>query len=166
MATIAVSQISDFYETLRYLLGDRDATIQLYPDAVLLGGVRSCIRLNQIPALSVGVDNVSLTPEITDPNQFALVAYHTVKGFVDSHPDRYSYKTRAMGESFGSWRTFLDELKSNIHRLESGEMFAGWYNYYTWLAGVSGLPLGLVLTELSVRAPFHRVGISVDGITP
>ncbi len=118
-----------------------------------------------MPGYAVDTDQSQLTPEVTDPNKWALVCYHTVKGFVDNNPDRYSYKTRAVGESFGSWRNFLDELKINIYKLENGCMFSTWQTYYTWLAGMSGLPLGLVMARLNVRAPFYTVGLSTDGIT-
>ena len=162
---MSTTAIAEFYETIRFLLGDHDATIQQYPDAVLVQSVRLIIRLNKVPGVTVATDVTQLTPAITDPNQWALVAYHTVKGFVDSNPDRYSYKTRAIGESFGSWRNFLDELKLNIYRLENGTMFSGWVKYYTWLAGLAGLPLGLVLAQLRVRAPVYTVGISTDGFS-
>lgn len=160
-----MTAIADFYETIRFLLGDHDATVQQYPDGVLLKAVRSTIRLQQIPGYAVAPDQVNLTPEVTDANHWALIAYHTVKAFVDNNPDKYSYKTRAMSESFGSWRDFLDELKTNIYRLENGTMFSTWQSYYTWLSGISGLPLDLVLTRLSVRAPFYDVSVAVSGVT-
>jgi hypothetical protein len=160
-----VTPISDFYETIRFLIGDRDTTVQMYSDAVLLQSVRSCIRLQKISGYAVTADLKQITPAVTDVNAWALVAYHTVKAFVDSHPDKYSYKTRAIGESFGSWRNFLDELKLNIYKLENGTMFSGWQNYYTWLSGVSGLPLEMVMANLTVRAPWISVGLSTDGIS-
>lgn len=162
---MATTSIAEFYETIRFLLADRDTTIQQYPDAVLAASVRSCIRLQRVPGYAVDTDPTQITPAVTDVNHWALIAYHVVKGFVDSHPDRYSYKTRAIGESFGSWRQFLDELKLNIYRLENGTMFSGWFSFYTWLSGMSGLPLNLVLAQLNVRAPFYTVGLSQDSVT-
>ncbi len=162
---MTTTNISDFYETMRYLLGDRDSTVRQYPDAVLAAAVRSCIRLQKIPGYGVAPSQTEITPAVSDPNVWALVAYHTVKGFVDSNPDRYSYKTRAIGETFGSWRQFLDELRSNIYTLENGAMFSSWQNYYTWFSGVSGLPLEHVMANLTVRAPWLSVGLSTDGVT-
>jgi hypothetical protein len=160
-----MTAISDFFGTVRFLLGDHDPTIQQYGDTVLLEGVRACIRLQGVPGLALAPDLSHITPEVTDPNQWALVCYHTVRGFVQNNPDRYSYKTRPMSESFGSWQPFLDQLQRNIYKLESGAMFSGWHNYYTWLAGLSGLPLELVMASLNVRAPFHSVSISADGVS-
>lgn len=156
--------ISEFYETLRFLLGDHDPTIQQYPDAVLAAAVRSTIRLQKVPGLAVDLDLMQLTPGIQEPNQWALVAYHVAVGFIASHPDQYAYNTRALSERFGGWIAARDELKRNIYKLENGTMFSGWINYYTWLAGMAGLPLGLVMAQLTVRAPFYTVAISTDGI--
>lgn len=156
--------VSDFYETIRFLLGDHDATVRQYPDEVLGAAVRSCIRLQRVPGISVA-SQTDLTPEVTDPNKWALVAYHTVKGFVDSNPDRYSYRTRAIGETFGSWRNFLDELGRSIYKLENGKMFSTWQSYYTWLAGASGLPLVTLMANINVRAPFYNVTLGLDGVS-
>lgn len=160
---MVTTAISDYLETLRVLLGDHDATVRQYPDEVLAAAVRTCIRLNRLPGYTLASD-LEITPALTDPNDWALVAYHTVKLFVANNPDRYSYKTRAMSETFGSWRVFLDELDRNIYKLKNGKMFSSWQTYYTWLNGAVGLPLDYVLTNLTVRAPYLRVGLAADGL--
>lgn len=162
--TAQATAIADLYETIRWLLGDHDPTVPQYVDSQLASAVRGCIRLQRVPGYALTPDLAAITPALSDPNKWALVCYHVVKGYIDSNPDRYAWGTRALRESFGSWRGFLDELKLNIYRLENGAMFSGWYNYYTWLAGMSGLPLDLVLTQLNVRAPFISVDISTDGV--
>ena len=161
---MATTAISDFYEPIRFLLEDRDPTIQLYSDDQLLIAVRTCIRLQRVPGYSLAVDLTQITPEVADPNKWALVVYHTVKHYVDNQPDRYSYRTRAVSESFGGWRGFLDELKTNIYKLENGAMFSSWNNLYTWFAGMAGLPLNTVMTELFVHAPFWSGSLGTDGL--
>lgn len=161
---MATTAISDFFETLRFMLEDQDATVQKYPDAQLATAVRTTLRTRQVPAYSVAPDVSQITPEVTDPNDWALIALHTVRNYVRREPDRSSWGVRAYKESHGSWQKYLDALDRDIHKLANGAMFSGWYNYYTWLQGMSGLPLNLVLARLNVRAPFYTVNLSTDGV--
>lgn len=156
--------IGEFNETLRFLLGDHDGTVRAYPDEVLASAVRSVIRLNSVPGYTLSPSGTEIEPELSNPNHWALVAYHTVKAFVDSHPDRYSYRLRSISETFGSWRGFLDELKRKIHLLENGEMFSSWQSWYSWLSGVSGLPVGQLATRVSIRSPSSAVSIGGDEV--
>lgn len=160
-----MTAISDFYDTLRWLLGDYDSTYQRYSDALLARAIQSTVRLNKLPDFALDTNPAYINPEITDPNDWALLAYHCVKGFVDSRPSLRTLRTRAQSMAVGHYERFLDELKTNIYRLENGDMFSGWQNYYTWLAGMSGLPLGVVMAQLNVSAPWYSVGISTDGIS-
>jgi hypothetical protein len=144
-----MTTLDQFYPALRLLLQDT-GDVKAYPDDILADGLRTMIRMNKVPAYALTGDQNAITPDAlgdgSDPNVYALMIYHTVKLFIGGTPDRYSFRTRALSESFGSATHFLTQVELEIHALESGECIQGWQTFHDWLAGVSGLPLGLVLT--------------------
>lgn len=121
--------LSRFYRATRFLLDDRDAEFRQYPDATLLDGLRTALQLNRLPGYALTDDELSVTPAITDPNVFALLALHTAKLFADPSPASYSYKRRSISESFGNSYQFLETLLLEIHKLENGTMFSGWQSW-------------------------------------
>lgn len=155
--------ITDLYPYLRHLLGDRDSAIQEYEDAALLTAVRTAIRTNALPNFSLTSDSNSITPAVSDANQFALLLYRVVRSFAAARPDRRSVRTRAFTETEGSWRTFLHELENDIHRLENGDLFSGWQSFYGWLEGVSGLSVGHLLTEVQTTGTIRTLSIPNAG---
>jgi hypothetical protein len=164
-----MTSLNFFNITLRVLLGDLDPSTFAYPDLTLANGVRSAILMNKVPGFALTVDQNNVTPDVigpgTNPNTFALIVYHTVRLFVMNNPDRYSYKTRVLSESFGSTQNFLTTLELDIHKLENGTKFDGWISYHSWVAGMAGLPVGLVLTNVNVKAPFFTANVSTAGVT-
>lgn len=156
--------ITQFYRPLRILLGDADPVVKRFPNEVLGDGVRTAVQLNKLPTYALSVDELSIDPEITNPNKFALLTYHTARLFVSPVPEKYSFRTRAFGESFGSVRHHLQTLELEIHRLENGTMFSAWQNYFTWLSGMAGLPLAEVLTDMVAEAPLWHATLTREGI--
>lgn len=156
--------LTELYEPVRFLLGDNgsESAMFQYSDGSLAGALRTAISLNKLKGFCLTPDKLAVQPELSDPNKFALLIYHTVKLFVDPQPSGYHYKTRAVSETFGHWRDFIRTLESEIHHLENGAMFSGWMNYYTWLQGISGLPLGQLLTQLNMRSPIFGQQFSLD----
>jgi hypothetical protein len=149
------------------MMGDLDPTVQRYPDATLAQGVRAAISLNKLASTGITYtipDGENTSPDITDPNTFALLCYHTVKLFLDPEYDRYAFKTRAFSESFGSRNRYLMTLEHEINFLENGDMFSGWQNYFTWLSGMAGLPLAEVLTDMEVQAPLWTATLTREGL--
>ena len=153
-----------FRPALRIMLGDFDAVAQQYADTVLDDGVRAAIQLGKLPGFELSVDRNGINPNIGNANAFALVTYHTAKLFVQSRPDRYSYKTRPMSESFGSLHRFLASLEADIHKLENGDLFLGYQTYFSWLTGTAGLPLFETLVQFDLSAPFWSVSLTRDGM--
>ena len=157
-----------FFLPLRMMLGDLDPSVQRYPDGTLRDGVRTVVMLNKLRGFTVGPDQQSIVPDIVgpglDPNKFALLCYHTVKLFVDPEHDRYGFRTRAFSENFGSRKRFLQSLEMEIHKLENGEMFSAWQNYFAWLSGMAGLPLAEVLTDMHVHAPLWNATLTREGM--
>lgn len=159
--------ISLTYPVLRVMMGDLDPSVQRYPDPTLAQGVRAAVALNKLGTTGVTYtipDGENITPDITNPNTFALLCYHTAKLFIDPEWERYSFRTRAFSESFGSRNRFLMTLEMEIHMLENGAMFSGWQNYFTWLSGMAGLPLAEVLTQMNVQSPLWTATLTREGL--
>ena len=159
-----------FYLPLRIMLGDLDPSVQRYPDLTLQAAVRTALVLGKVRgyALDLAAGVPSVTPDMVgeglSPDPFALLCYHTCKLFMDSQPDRYAFRTRALSESFGSVHRFLQSLEMEIHRLENGAMFSGWQNYFSWLSGMAGLPLAEVMTDMHVQAPLWNATLTREGM--
>lgn len=156
MATL----ISDFYEPIRFILGDRDSTVRLYDDSAISAGVRSSIKMNYLPGFTLTGDLLSVTPDVSDPNDYALLVLKIARSFVAPNPSRYSYKTRAISESFGDYKQFIAMLDESLHELENGVMFAGWQMFKGWWEGMFGVSLVSVLTQVNVKAPWRTLTIA------
>lgn len=156
--------LENFRPALRIMLGDFDAVSRQYPDAALDDGVRTVMRLGKLPGFTLSPDLLAIDPEVRTANAYALITYHAVKLFVQSRPDRYSYKTRPMSESYGNSYRFLASLEADIHKLENGEMFLGYQTYFSWLSGTAGLPLYETLVQFDLHAPFWAVSLTRDGM--
>lgn len=160
-----MSSIAVFRMPIRFVLGDNnsDATLFSYPDDSIDEAVRTVLFFGKMKGFSISPsDNTMITPDVVDPNRCALLSYHAAKLFVDPMPSRYSFKTRAQSESIGDFKGLVATLESEIYRLENGTMFTGWMNYFNWISGMSGLPLGQVLTQLNVNNPIYSQNFSLD----
>ena len=156
--------ITVFYPATRILLGDTDLVAQQYPDAVLLQAVRAVMFLNKLPGFALTPDQNFITPDFGDPNNYALITYHTVKLFVQNRPERFDFKMRGYSEQTGNTNRFLSSIEAEIHALENGTMFSGWQSYFAWLHGMAGLPLGEVLAQFDVQAPLWKATFTRDGM--
>jgi hypothetical protein len=157
-------QLLYFYRPLRVMLGDFDPDARQYPDEVLRDAVKTAVQLNKLPGYTLSVDEAAVEPEFRDANQFALLTYHTAKLFVQAMPDRFSFRTRAYSESAGSMLRFLTTLEAEIDAIENGTRFEGYQNYYSWLHGMAGLPLGEILAGFDVQAPLWKATFTRDGM--
>ncbi len=155
--------LAETYDVTRILLGDLDATVQHYSDPTLALTSRAAIQLGKVPGIALTLDRTGVTPDPTTP-QFALWTYWMAKLLATPTPDGYSFRTRAFSERFGHQRDLLGELGARIHELENGEgAFSSWQSYYCWLFGMEGLPVGGILTDVNVRAPFFTATITRAG---
>lgn len=157
--------LSGTFDTLRHFLMDYDPAFRQYSDGVLTVAVRSALMMNKLEGFVVAIDNISIDPPITDPNDYALLVYEVVKSFVVARPDKYSYDTRAVKESFGGWQNLIWEVEKNIHKLKNREYLTCWQHYTSWVEGMSGLPSGDSVVNVEIRAPFATVQISNGGAT-
>jgi hypothetical protein len=157
--------VSELREPLRVILGDRDASFYMYEDAALDAGVRTAVRMGLVEGYSLATGNTAITPDVSEPNDLALLLYHTVKLFVQSAPDSQSYRTRAISESMGAYKRFLAELEQSIHELENGTMFSSWQNFSTWSMGLFGADLWSLLSDVTVDRPVATVNVGASGIS-
>ena len=172
-----MTPINLFFGPVRLMLDDWDPSVRRYPDSVLLSGVQAIVQLGRlnrsILAPNVGFtitpDGQSITPDVVtaapaSADLFALGCLHTAKLFLDPQRDRYSFRTRSVAESLGNQYRYLSTLEAEIHKLENGEMFAGYQNYWSWLTGTSGLPLGEILAQFDVQSPLWKATFTRDGM--
>jgi hypothetical protein len=155
--------ISEFRDPLRHLLGDRHASVYQYSDGNLDAAVKTMVKMGKLAGFALTPAQDAVTPDVSDPNDYALLLYETVRSFVAGNPDRYSYRTRALSETFGRWREFLDYLETNIHELKNGAMFDGWQSFAGWWRGNVGEDLLEVMTRVEVQAPVQTVTVNSDG---
>ncbi len=167
-----MTPIPFLYPTLRVLMEDYTAPYQ-YPDATLLQGVTGMLLMNKLPGYS-SPDGANITPDIvganvnpcTGANLFALAIYQTVKLFYMPKPDLAAYGDRTVKTKYsGAAKRFLTHLELEIDALINCAKFDGWQSYHNWVAGMAGLPVGLTLTNVNVRAPFFTANVSTAGVT-
>jgi len=154
--------LSDWYEVVRVLLGDTNESLQMRSDAQLLTGLRSALKLNKLVGYSLDTDLASVTPAITDPNVYALLALHSAVLFLGPESRAYSTRRRASARSFGSNGRYLDDLLSEIHALENGTYFTSWQSLASFFQGAQGISILAHLTEIQVSGPAGAVGYNLN----
>lgn len=148
--------ISDFRESLRFLLCDFNAQEQTYSNADLDSAIRSSVRLSAVDGVVLtACRNQIKTPGGADPspNQFALLALKTAEVLVSGNPDGYSYRTRAISEKFDGYTNQLETLRGRIYDLEAGTGFLTWQEWASFIHGVDGINRRVVETSLTGTPP-------------
>lgn len=149
---------------LRYLLNDLNPNFYEYQNSILTGAVAAALALNKLPGFTLSADGVTITPQMY-PNGFALLNYKTAKLFLSPQPKEYQFKSRAFSEKIGDWSRAIIDLDKEIYEIESGAQMDGWQNFYSFLAGISGLSLLEVFTRMRVNAPFYTITLTATGGT-
>lgn len=153
--------LTDFYVSMRMVLGDIGDS-QQYADTALRDAVRTAVRMGKLPTLTLTPALDGVTPDVTTPTDFARMVLHSSRLFVVNRPKTYAYRRRAVSESFGGWDGLLADMDMQLHNLENNSI-SGWQSYFGWLAGMSGLPLAQVMTEVSVQGPWYSVAVTGAG---
>ena len=172
-----MTAINLFYGPLRLTLDDWDPSVRRYPDAILLSGVQTVVQLGRLNrawnapcgGFTLSPDGQSIVPDVVTNNPltvnlFALTVLHTTKLFLDPERERYAWKTRSASENLGNRYRYLSTLEAEMHKLENGEMFMGYQNYFAWLSGTAGLPLGEILAQFDVQSPIWKATFTRDGM--
>jgi hypothetical protein len=110
-------------------------------------------------------DNLSITPGLDNPNTWMLMVYKAASVFAYAGGDAYSYRTRAMSESFGASNHLLMSLETALHELQNGTMFSSWQSLSGWAAGLTGLEFWSHMTQLTFTAPIQTVTVSASGMS-
>ena len=85
--------------------------------------------------------------------------------FLRPQRSRYGYRTRAISETFGDIHRYVEALEAEVHRLNNGEaLFQGYQSYFSWLSGISGLPVGEILAQFDVESPLWKATFTRDGM--
>lgn len=157
--------VSDFYDPVRFLLGDHDDTDRLTQDTAIARGVRTLIKGADISGYTLDGAGNNLSPNVTASDYMRIAAKVALR-YVGSFPERQSAATRGWRESIGSFKGLKIDLEELIYKIESGGMFEGWQSLATWLEGFSGVRESwLHLVRLKVDAPFNTVTLTSDGIS-
>ncbi len=159
--------ISDLYEPVRAFLGDFNSTVRKYQDASIADVIRSVVRCGRVPGITVGSGNLTLEPGLSTPLLFAQTVYHACLAFIGPNAASYSYRTRAIGESFGEQKDFIHELKTALYEIENGgaSSFTGWVDFHSWAMSLTGVDLWAVMSEVKTNAPVATITVGRDGIT-
>lgn len=154
------TEISDLYTSLRHILGDRDSNAYRYENSALLAGVQTIMKCGKVTGYSLTSDTLGITPDLTDPNDFALTLYHTALSFIASEPDGWSFRTRSASKTVGSSKGFVRQLEANIHDLENGEMFDSWQSFGEWVRGVQGIDLASFLSPMGTITKLTTISVN------
>ncbi len=156
-----IANISDWLEPVRFLLGDHGPTPE-FADATIESGLIFFLKGGRLRRHAVVMPGRTVSPAVTDPNLYMLLALLVAKHLAGSRPDRRSFRSRAWAESEGGRGQLIFQLEEELHRLEGGAMFEAWGSLGSWLQGVGGLPgtcLWSHLTRVQVEAPVDSVSV-------
>jgi hypothetical protein len=136
-----VTPFSDFYSTLRTLLGDNDSYSNFeYQNGALDGAVRSVFLLGRGPDnYALNGDRQSTTdinPEIPSGDPFALIAYEAGLLLIGGSDGAFSYKTRGLSvhRSGDKPKTLLAELRVKIYAIRAGTaQFVSIQSFVSWV---------------------------------
>lgn len=157
---MSTTNLTEFHECLRAVLDDNDPDAPQYEVATLSKTLRSVVRMGQLPGYTLTADRLEITPAIATARDFALLVYKSARMLVAPRPALYQFKTRALTETFGNYRQFLDHLEETIYALENGEaMFSSWQNFAGWFQGLYGISLPALLTNVNITAPINTVQV-------
>lgn len=157
--------VSDFFEPVRAFLGDfKPGKFRKYEDQAIASVVRSLIRCGQLPGYSLDPSRLKIVPPIADPAKFGLLTYKACRTFVTPNQASYSFRTKALGETFGNQRDVLWELQNAIEELENPTMFATWQSFAAWTMSLTGMDIWAHLSEMQTNAPIATVTIGRQGL--
>lgn len=130
-----MSNINDFIEPVRWLLGDHNDADRMFDDAAYLRGLRLVVKGGQVNGYGLDSDNLTIVPDVPDGPVYLLVAAKVARGFAASVPSRQGVKTRAWSETMGDYEQLLAKLEELIHDCESGTEGIGFQSYLGFING-------------------------------
>lgn len=128
-------QVDEFIEPVRWLLGDHNDAIRMYPDAVYERGIKTIVKGGQVDGYTLAGDQVTIVPDVPDGPTFLLLAAKVALGFAQSFPARQGTRTRAWSETIGDYDTLVDRLRELVYDCENGNMGVGFQGYLAFISG-------------------------------
>jgi len=164
-AAADTTAVWELREIVRVFLGDFDAAVRRYQDSAIDSVVRSLIRTGAVAGHALTNDRLGITPAISDALALGLLAYKAVRAILLPNLASYSYRTRALSESFGRQDQFMFALETAIYENENGEMFSSMLSFYSWVNSITGVNVWALLTDMKITAPVATVNLDGSGIT-
>jgi hypothetical protein len=161
-----VTAISEFYDPVRFILGDHDPACPDVEDAAIARGIKFIVRSGEVPSYAVAGD--SITPDVAAARDYRLITLLTARAFRASEPDSKAMRVRQHAWSKGGYKTFLTMLDLAIAETRNGgstgSKFCGWSNFLSWLEAQSGVHnIWMQLTRLKLETPLAQVTVSTGG---
>jgi hypothetical protein len=158
--------ITDFRTPVRAILGDFDLTVRKYQDTAIDSVVQMVVRSGQLPGFVINAGGTGITPDVIAGRDYGLLIYKAAKAFVTPNAAAYSYRTRALSESFGSQGHFIQQLENALHDIDSGggAMFSTQLGFRSWFLGMAGVDPWADMADMEVNAPTATVSIGRDGV--
>lgn len=135
-----------------------------YEDNTVTRMVRALVQMGELNGYCLTPDMSAIAPVITNPKAFGTLIYKTAKRLLLPNAAPYSYRTRAMSESFGAQTAFLADLENALYDLQNPTMFSSYQTFYAWLGGVVGLDVWTMMTKMKVDAPIAEAQINISGL--
>lgn len=130
--------LSEFYEPVRALLGDFNREVRRHEDSAIASVLRMLVRGGRLTGYALAVDRLSISPEVLAPDAWITLAYRAAITFILPESGSYSYRMRAVSESFGDRKHVLVALEQQLREVENGGadvVFGSWQSLSGWLAG-------------------------------
>jgi hypothetical protein len=131
--------------------------------------VKNLVKCGQMEGYTVDAPGTNISPTIeTVPVDYGRLVYKACLAIVAPRAAAYSYRMRAIGETFGNQRDFLMRLEGELFELENGgdggAMFNSFVDFQTWAMSVTGVNPWLQMTEMQINSPVATVTVGRDGI--
>ena len=164
-AMLAVTPVWMTIEPVRAVLGDFPKLGKhRYEESTVTRMVRALVQMGELDGYVLTPDLNGIAPVITNPKIFGALIYKAAKRLLLPNAAMYSYRTRAMSESFGEQKAFVADLENALYDLENPTMFRSYQTFYAWLGGVVGLDIWTMMTKMKVDAPIAEAEINISGL--
>ncbi len=159
-----MTALTDFYEPLRVVLGDRFGTATT--DATLASALRITLNKGGVPGQSLYLDRFQITPGITAPSDYASLLFKSAFTIILPDAAACGYSTRAWSERFGDAGDLLAWIRQEIIEAEGdGAYFATWQDFGGFMRGFgSRQDFWESVVSTKVNAPFRAVEFSASGV--
>lgn len=161
------TSISEFRDPVRAVLGDFNTTVRRYQDSAIDAVVKTLVRCGKFTGLAIDATGLAITPNVQDGAQYGRIVYEAALAFVAPNAGAYSYRTRALAETFGEQKLFLQQLQNALYDLETGggaAMFGTVQTFRGWVLSLTGLNAWEEMSEVKLQTPVSTITVGADGV--